>query len=187
MKNNVRQVSRDFHSKKIILREPSQHVIVRVMAVGRFQVMAVLQAARASVLGLPFDLSLSWGLNRAIFYAAAKRGFKERVSVRPREHVLEKPITEDKSSFFLGDEMAYKTEERGKTYFTIGGKPQTVEDFKNGIETRFRGEFDVAWKEAIEIMKSFDRETLLSQHNFYEKVYHPRRDELARKWTELSI
>ena len=156
------------------------------MAVGRFQVMAVLQAARASVLGLPLDSSLSWGLNRAIFYAAAKWGFKEKVSGRPREHVLEKPVWEDKSSFFLGDEMAYKTEEKGKTYFTIGGKPQTVEDFKNQIEVRFKGKFDAAWKEAVELMKSFDRETLLSQHSFYEKVYHPRRDELAEKWTELS-
>ena len=48
------------------------------MAVGRFQVMAVLQAARALVLGLPESQAKSWGLNRAIFYAAAKRGFKAK-------------------------------------------------------------------------------------------------------------
>jgi len=38
--------------------------------------MALLQAARAHVLGLPLESAYSWGLNKAIFYAAAKRGFK---------------------------------------------------------------------------------------------------------------
>lgn len=46
------------------------------MAVGRFQVMATLQAARAYVLGMRVASAKSFGLNRAIFYAAAKRGFK---------------------------------------------------------------------------------------------------------------
>lgn len=46
------------------------------MGVGRFQVMATLQAARAFVLGMAIDSARSFGLNRAIFYAAAKRGFK---------------------------------------------------------------------------------------------------------------
>ena len=37
------------------------------MTVGRFQVMAILQAARARELGLPESRAKSWGLNRAIF------------------------------------------------------------------------------------------------------------------------
>ena len=44
--------------------------------VGRFQVMAPLQAARAQALGKPREDAESFGLNRAIFYAAAKRGFR---------------------------------------------------------------------------------------------------------------
>jgi hypothetical protein len=36
------------------------------VAVGRFQVMVTLQAARAYVLSPPLDLSKGWGLNRAI-------------------------------------------------------------------------------------------------------------------------
>jgi hypothetical protein len=44
--------------------------------VTRFVVMAMLQAARAESLGLPRDSAYSWGLNRAIFYAAAKSGFR---------------------------------------------------------------------------------------------------------------
>jgi hypothetical protein len=44
--------------------------------VGRFQVMALLQAARAKALGYPLDEAESFGLNRAIFYAAAKGDLK---------------------------------------------------------------------------------------------------------------
>src|SRR5689334_20610316 len=43
-------------------------------SISRFHVMAVLQAARAIALGLDPDESKSWGLNRALFYAAAKKG-----------------------------------------------------------------------------------------------------------------
>jgi hypothetical protein len=100
------------------------------MAVGRFQVMATLQAARAFILGLPLDLSLSWGLNRAIFYAAAKRGFKRPVRERTRASILERPVLEEKDAYFLGDEMAYRTEREEKTWFIIGDEPQEFEDFK---------------------------------------------------------
>jgi hypothetical protein len=74
--------------------------------VGRFQVMALLQAARAKALGYPLDEAESFGLKRAIFYAAAKRGF--------------------------------------------------------------------------------NRATLESRRKFYEEVYKPRRDELAKAWSALS-
>ncbi len=154
---------------------------------GRFQVMATLQAARAFVLGLPLEMSLSWGLNRAIFYAAAERGFKEmRAPERTRASIIERPVLEDKDVFFLGDEMVYRTEMEGKAYFTIGGKAQTDEDFERQIESRFRGKFDIVWREALELVKSLDRETLLWQREFYEQVYRPRRDELAKTWTDLT-
>ncbi len=51
-------------------------MVPKALGVGRFQVMAILQAARARTFGLPLATAQSWGLNRAIFYAAAKRGFK---------------------------------------------------------------------------------------------------------------
>ena len=44
--------------------------------INRFCVMATLQAARAHLLGLKLDEAYSWGLTKAIFFAAAKRGFK---------------------------------------------------------------------------------------------------------------
>lgn len=48
------------------------------MAVGRFQVMATLQAARGYVLGKDISTAKSFGLNRAIFYLAAKKVLKEQ-------------------------------------------------------------------------------------------------------------
>ena len=156
------------------------------MAVGRFQIMATLQAARAYVLGLPLDLSMSWGLNRAIFYAAAKRGFKEKTVKNRPEGVAEKPLLEEREVYFLGDEMAYKAEEGGTTYFTIGGETQKVKDFEKQIESRFKGKFKSAWREAVAILRSYDKDVLLSRHGFYEKVYRPRRDELADKWSEMA-
>ena len=61
------------------------HLVPR--SVGRFQVMATLQAARAKILGLPLASAKSWGLNRAIYYAAAKRGFKSGSGpAKPEKH-----------------------------------------------------------------------------------------------------
>ena len=153
--------------------------------VGRFQVMATLQAARAFVLGLPIPQAKSWGLNRAIFYAAAKRGFKSKPPAeRPPTEVLKKPIVETPTTFQLGNDMAYKTKDKdGNVYFTIGGQTQMEKDFQRQVEARFAGKFDRAWQEALDLVKEFDREILLSQNDFYQLVYKPKRDDLAEKWT----
>jgi len=152
--------------------------------------MATLQAARAYVLGLPLERAKSWGLNRAIFYAAAKRGFigaKEKAHPkRGPDEIARRPTEERPDAYFLGDEMAYKVKEGRRTNFTIGGEAQTEGDFARQIESRFDKKYEDAWKEALDIIGQFDRETLLSQRAFYEQVYRPRRDELASKWTELA-
>lgn len=149
--------------------------------------MAILQAARARVLGLPEDSAFSWGLNRAIFYAAAKKGFKGTT-----RHAVELGKAEiSKNEYLLGDEKAYtdaKTSKRaGKPYFTIGGETQSVEDFKKQIEARFVNErdFKKAWNEALKIIRTFDEETLKSQKEFYGRVYKPRRDQLSKTWSQL--
>ncbi len=165
------------------------------MAVGRFQVMATLQAARAFVLGMSIASAKSWGLNRAIFYAAAKKGF-----FKPKTGPLKSPefkipmplakIEKVRKSFgitHLGDEIAYRVELDGKIMFTIGSEIQTPLTFKKNIENRFNKCFPEAWKEAIEICKGYDKGILQSQHYFYETVYKTRRDELAQKWTEMAV
>ncbi|MGC8977335.1 MAG: hypothetical protein ACP5OB_06905 [Candidatus Ratteibacteria bacterium] len=161
------------------------------MAVGRFQVMAVLQAARAFVLGYPLSSAKSFGLNRAIFYAAAKKGFK--VS-RPKKEVIKRKlkmhegkIEEIEKSFKIekiGDEVAYCLTIDGIKYFTIGGEIQDEEKFKKQIESRFKN-FQKVWEEAISICQSVERKILLSQRYFYESVYKVRRDYLVERWSKL--
>jgi hypothetical protein len=163
--------------------------------VGRFQVMATLQAARAKALGFSIDEAKSFGLNRAIFYAAAKRGFKalKRVPPKislPREvfKIPEREIKKIEKSFTIekiGDEMAYCVKMKGKRVFTIGNELQTPEAFKKQIESRFGEKFKKVWQEALKIVKAYDKGVLLSQRYFYEVVYKPRRDELAEKWSEM--
>jgi len=156
------------------------------MRVGRFQVMALLQAARAKELGLPGGRAKSWGLNRAIFYAAAKRGFKQPIKPSPPSGVRKKPVAKAGKAYFLGDEMAYTARKSNRLYFTIGGRLQTEADFKRQIEVRFGSHFEDAWKESIAIIQQYPKNVLLSQHRFYSEIYRPRRDELASKWTESS-
>jgi len=162
------------------------------MAVGRFQVMAVLQAARARALGLSEDSAYSWGLNRAIFYAAAKRGFHGgsssggKVAAEKREEAREKAGEEE---YFLGDEKAFldkKSSKKGEPIFEIGGEDQTAKDFEKQISSRFGSDanFGEAWKEAMKIVGDHDEDTLKSQHEFFERVYKPRRDLLSKKWTD---
>ncbi len=150
------------------------------MKVGRFQVMTLLQAARAYVLGLPMESAHSWGLNRAIFIAAAKRGFKGGSGGTGSATGTSKRD----DTYFLGDDMAFKTEQKGVLLFTIGGEVQTEEDFDRQVRARFGGKYQSAWKEALAYVKKFDRGVLLSREEFYRSVYRPVRDEWSERWTE---
>ncbi len=153
------------------------HLVPR--GVGRFQVMATLQAARAKVLGLPLASAKSWGLNRAIYYAAAKRGFKGGGgATKPEKH------QRSFGEYWLGLDKAYKVRAGGRTLFTIGGEIQRPEDFKRQIDARFQGTFRRAWTEAVEIVQRYNKAALESPELFYQQVYRPRRDELAARWTE---
>ena len=147
----------------------------------------MLQAARAFELGLPLESAHSWGLNRAIFYAAAKRGFKGGGSGsggggRPGARETKA------DAFHLGDDLAFK--EPGSSdaspVFSFGGEAQTEERFQKQVQSRFSGSFKDAWEDALDYVRHFPRETLESQNGFYSDVYRPKRDEFAAKWTEMS-
>jgi hypothetical protein len=147
--------------------------------------MALLQAARAYVLGLPLESAYSWGLNRAIFIAAAKRGFKS--GSRGEGGGAEGRTTSKAAGvYYLGDDMAFKDDGGGVLRFTIGGEVQTKEDFEKQVKSRLGDAFPAAWKEALAYVKKFDKETLLSAEGFFRDVYRPKRDELAGKWTDIS-
>ncbi len=153
--------------------------------------MATLQATRATLLGLPEDSAFSWGLNRAIFYAAAKRGFQGGGGSSKRKTGTERtsPKEISKEEYYLGSEKAYLDKESSKSHepiFTIGGSVQTPKDFEKQIISRFgnRANFEKAWKEALAIVGKYDRDVLGSQQKFYDRVYKPRRDILSKEWTD---
>jgi hypothetical protein len=153
--------------------------------VTRFVVMAVLQAARAEALGLPHESAVSWGLNRAIFYAAAKSGFKQGASTSS-EGSGQRAEAPRPETFHLGQDEAYVVPDRKPVTFTIGGQAQTPETFDHQVVARFgtKENFRAAWSEALRIVGHFDREVLESPQKFYAEVYKPRRDELSDTWTE---
>jgi hypothetical protein len=149
---------------------------VRAGQVGRFQVMGLLQAARYYTLKGDLELAKSFGLNRAIFYAWAK---KRGVSVRRAERGLRpgQPAEREEIEERVGDEVAYRS---SHGYFTIGGQIQRPVDFDRMIAARFGQNFEKFWNAAIEYVKSFPENILKSQREFYEKVYLPVRDRPER-------
>jgi hypothetical protein len=147
--------------------------------------MSLLQAARAYLLGLSLESAYSWGLNRAIFIAAAKKGFKGG-SQPGRKDGGAKGTSKKESIYTIGDDFAFKTEKGGVLLFTIGGKVQTKEEFEKRVRARFGGAFPAAWKEAVHYVRGFDRDVLLSSGEFFSEVYKPVRDEWAERWTEES-
>lgn len=155
----------------------------RALRINRFTVMAMLQAARARHLGLSEESAYSWGLNRAIFYAAAKKGFSGAAAGgggKGEGQAKAKP-----GEYRLGQDLAYRDPSRSKLLFTIGGEVQTAEDFREKIASRFGGErnFRKAWDEATSIVSASDEDFLKSGEMFYSQVYKPRRDVLVEKWT----
>jgi hypothetical protein len=149
--------------------------------------MATLQAARAARLGLPRNSAYSWGLNRAIFYAAAKMGFKRggAPGEGARAPAAEGPAREE---YHLGDDFAFRDTSKPGVYFTIGDETQTEKEFQRQIIDRFGSTkvWTEAWDEATKIVGEADLEDLKSGSRFYSEVYKPRRDALREHWTELT-
>ena len=142
--------------------------------IGRFQVMALLQAARYYILKGDLERAKSFGLNRAIFYAWAKHtkpAFTRQKAAPVAEQVLREALKFEK----VGDEEAPVTEEG---WFTIGGAVQTPRDFDRQIVQKIEAvvPFDVAWSTALKYLSSFPKSVVESQREFFEKVYKPVRD-----------
>jgi hypothetical protein len=162
--------------------------------VGRFQVMATLQAARALKLGLSLDEAKSWGLNRAVFYAAlGGRRSPSRAPVQAgaahaegrAEPGHDTQQDHDDDVFMLGGEKAFVV--HGKEHplrFRFSDDEQSPQDFDRQILRRF-ADWEAAWTEAMAIVEAAPREDLESAHRFFDQVYRPRRDDLAAKWSAV--
>lgn len=142
-------------------------------SLGRFQVMALLQAARYYLLKRQLNKAMSFGLNRAIFYAWAKY---HKVRQKEKRIVVDKERVEKEYQIeSLGDEQAFLS---SNGMFMIGGKEQSPEEYKRQIikKISLALPYEVAWDTALNYLKGFPRSILLSQKEFYEKIYLPVRD-----------
>lgn len=148
--------------------------------IGRFQVMALLQAARYYKLKGNLEKAKSFGLNRAIFYAWAKY-HKPRYGMSKKRFIMEKlGIKEEElKKEKIGNEVAFLS---GKGWFMIGDKEQLPKDFDRQIKEKIEEviPFEIAWKAALDYISRFPEEVLLDQHEFFERVYKPIRDNFEK-------
>ena len=156
----------------------------------RFEVMAVLQAARARALGLDQDEAKSWGLNRALFYAAAKRGWQQAKALGARQAIIlefESSVANRDPPYVLGGEKAFRSRDYSRGLrFKFGRRIQEPADFDRQVREKFGARWDLAWAEAQSIIRNSARRDLDIQSRFFNRVYEPRRDQLAEKWSRLA-
>ncbi len=149
---------------------------------GRFQVMALLQAARYYLLTGDMERAKSWGLNRAIFYAWAKYYGPSRRPVA----AIERRAARYSSGARVREEEARWVEVGGEKamvsprgWFVIGGVEQRPEDFDRYVARRFEEagiSFKEAWEAALEYLRRFPPSVLRDPRRFYKEVYEPVRD-----------
>jgi len=146
--------------------------------IGRFQTMALLQAARYYVLRGDMDKAKSFGLNRAIFYAWAKY-YKPKYGFSQKRLEDVGAVREKYSFDSLGDE---KVPISSSGYYIIGDMVQTPDSFDREIAGKISSvvPFNVAWDAAVDYVKRFSKETLESQQEFYKRVYEPVRDNFVK-------
>jgi len=161
----------------------------RAARIGRFPVMALLQAARYYVLNRDLDKAKSFGLNRAIFYAWAKyhgparsaaRRLAEKPPTRGRAYGSQKPTTINLQRVPGMDEEAPVSE---NGWYVMGGVEQRPEDFDRNVARRFEEAgipFEKAWQAAVEYVSRFPPGILRNPRLFYERVYLPVRDDFTR-------
>ncbi|ARM77048.1 hypothetical protein B6F84_03725 [Acidianus manzaensis] len=147
--------------------------------IGRFQVMALLQAARYYLLYKDLNKAKSFGLNRAIFYAWAKyhRGYEKK----PMQRITPSAIRKDRILTTVAGEEVYEDLESG--YYVIGDKEQTPEDYDKEIKEKIEViiPYEKAWDSAVQYLSTFPKETLENQRAFFQNAYLPVRDEFIEK------
>ena len=157
--------------------------------IGRFPVMALLQAARYYVLNGDLDKAKSFGLNRAIFYAWAKYYGPARSAARRLRPPGSIPGKATRSGVKLrpvpGMEEQAPMSEDG--WFVMGNVEQRPEDFDRNVASKFEAAgipFEEAWRAAVEYVSRFPRSVLRDPQKFYKLVYEPVRDSFVEKVLE---
>ncbi len=148
---------------------------------GRFHVMAILQAARYYLVYGDMDKAMSYGLNRAVFYAWAKYyGPHTRYWRTTRlDQVLRKKTMYRKCpegmEYVLGECVGVD----GETgYYVMGGKIQSPRDYREQVVRKVEKviDYDIVWEKTLEYLTRFPRQVLEDPQKFYKLVYEPVRD-----------
>jgi hypothetical protein len=173
----VQPMSRPTGERRVV-RATSKTKAPKRGKIGRFQVMALLQAARYFVLMGEEEKAKSFGLNRAIFYAWAKRRSVAKPPPRrtmPPGQEVGKERREGKTLVYIGNEGAYTSKEG---WFIIGEESQLPKDYDRQIASKIDPilPYQRAWSSALEYLKNFSRDDLLDQSRFFSEVYRPVRD-----------
>ena len=138
--------------------------------------MGLLQAARYYLIKGDIEKAKSFGLNRAIFYAWAKRYARDRLTRGgPRSEAGRARPSEVKAEQ-IGNETAYLSD---NGWFIIGGTEQSPRDYDLQIARRIEAAsipYSEAWKAAIKYLEGFSWDVLLDQQRFYKEAYLPVRD-----------
>ncbi|MEM4576480.1 MAG: hypothetical protein QW701_03320 [Candidatus Nezhaarchaeales archaeon] len=155
---------------------PKPVEVKRKEEIGRFQVMGLLQAARYYLITGDLEKAKSFGLNRAIFYAWAKKHARDAISKKVTKITGSTgKSTSEGRTVQIGDETAFLSD---GGWFIIGGQEQKPDDYDRQIAQHIERvvPYEKAWQAALEYLKSFKKETLLDQQKFFKEVYEPIRD-----------
>lgn len=144
--------------------------------IGRFQVMALLQAARYYLLTGDLERAKSFGLNRAIFYAWAKhhaRGVRHVPMAKGGQRVKE-----EREGVRLAQICGEEVFVDDSGWFTMGGAVQTPKDYDRQVALNIASAipYEKAWSAALDYLKSFPPSCLQDQQKFFSEVYKPVRD-----------
>jgi len=155
---------------------------LKAAGLGRFQVMALLQAARYHIFYGDLDKAKSFGLNRAIFYAWAKYHgpHTQRWRAARLEVLLRKPAKEKKGRCPEGytDVLGECIQVGGRGFYKIGDQEQTPRDYDLQVTYKLKRLIDPekAWDAALDYVKQFPKWVLKDPQRFYKLVYEPVRD-----------
>jgi len=158
--------------------------MLKTLGIGRFQVMALLQAARYYVLKGNLDKAKSFGLNRAIFYAWAKyygpsKGAWIKIKVDDLVKRRLSEIEKVKCSEGFTEVLGECVQVGRKGFFKIGDKEQDPKDFDEQVLRKVSKVIDPkkVWEAAVNYVRQYPEWVLKDPKRFYKLVYEPIRDE----------
>jgi hypothetical protein len=161
---------------------------LKALGIGRFQAMALLQAARYYILHGDLDKAKSFGLNRAVFYAWAKYyGSRyprrlSRVEEELRKNLL-KGVKPSKCPEGYTEVLGECVQVSQRGYYMMGDVEQTPYDYDQQVTYKIKRLIDPgkAWKMALEYVSRFPEWVLKDPIKFYKYVYEPIRDTFFEK------